>query len=403
LNHAKPAQIVMLLEHPFRVDSRVLKEARSLAAAGYRVTVLALGDDDLPSVEQQSGFAIKRLKTWTRNFRRPWSRPLRVAEVLIRFAWAALRANGDVYHSHHTYLLPSALIASIVRRRPLIYDSHELAFALPGRTGLNQRLFLLYERFCLRFVSVVIMANDCRTPVFKRVHNYTKQIPSVYNCPILVKTPVPGRDIRDLAGIPKSTKVVLYIGVPGLNRGLGVAIRCLRDWPDDTNLVCMGPRQSHEETELINLAETLGVADRVRFIDPVPADDVPGWASTAEVGLTLIQPEGLSYSLSAPTKLFELLMAGVPQIASDFPEMRIALIDNGVGPAGILVDPSDSFAVSDGVSRLLNDSELASEMGRNAMAVSRDRYNWATQELVLLEIYRSLLVNRDGATEIDGA
>ena len=153
----------------------------------------------------------------------------------------------------------------------------------------------------------------------------------------------------------------------------------------------------------MELAESLGVADRVCFIDPVPADDVPAWASTADVGLTLIQPEGLSYSLSAPTKLFELLMAGVPQVASDFPEMRLALIDNGVGPAGILVSPSDRRAVSDGVARLLGDSKLVSEMGKNARTVSRERYNWGSQEAVLLDIYRSLLPNRGGSTETDAA
>ena len=55
-------RVVMLLPNPFEVDSRVLKEARSAAGAGFEVTILCTPKSGLPSEEMREGFKVRRLE-----------------------------------------------------------------------------------------------------------------------------------------------------------------------------------------------------------------------------------------------------------------------------------------------------------------------------------------------------
>ena len=392
MNPAGKPGVTMLLEHPFRVDSRVEKEARSLARHGYRVTVLAMGEPDLPSVEEREGFTVRRIRVLTRRLPRRFARPARITESLVRYAFAALREGGAVYHCHSPRLLPAAALAASVRRRPLIYDSHELFTGLPGVRGFRRWLAARFEAAMLRFTAAVIMANEERVPAFRTVHpRYRKPVVTVNNCPETVEVGDAERDVRRLAGLPQDARVVLYIGLPGFNRGLGVVIESIDSWPGNAHFVSMGPRSPRAESELLSCARELQVEDRVHFTGPVRADEVPVWASSADVGVNLIQPEGLSYALSAPTKLFETMMAGIPQVASDLPGFRNALVDNGLGEAGVLVDPADSEATGLAIASLLGDETRSREMGRTARALAESTYKWSEQEKALIGLYDGIL------------
>ena len=64
------------------------------------------------------------------------------------------------------------------------------------------------------------------------------------------------------------------------------------------------------------------MASRLAFFGPVPSDQVTLYAASADLGIAPIENVCLSYYYCSPNKLFEYLLAGLPVIASDFPEMR---------------------------------------------------------------------------------
>ena len=55
--------------------------------------------------------------------------------------------------------------------------------------------------------------------------------------------------------------------------------------------------------------------------------------TTADVGLSVFQPETINYRLTLTNKLFETIAAGVPVVASDFPQYREVLLDDPAGPS----------------------------------------------------------------------
>ena len=103
--------------------------------------------------------------------------------------------------------------------------------------------------------------------------------------------------------------------------------------------------------------------------------------------MILIQNVSLSYYYSAPTKMFEMIMGRVPQVASDFPEIRRVVVDNPVGPVGKVVDPSDPQTVGKAVRQLIEDEALHHVYKTNADVLARTVYNWEAQEKTLLGIY----------------
>ena len=64
-----------------------------------------------------------------------------------------------------------------------------------------------------------------------------------------------------------------------------------------------------------------------------------------------------------PTVLMEAMMCGLPTVAYDIDGVG-EIIDNSVN--GFLIEKADATAMADAISRLLNDSDLARQMGVNA-------------------------------------
>src|SRR6202008_1790834 len=97
-----------------------------------------------------------------------------------------------------------------------------------------------------------------------------------------------------------------------------------------------------------------GVADRVVFAGAVPPEDVGATAAAARGGLCTIRNGGRGYYLFPPNKFFEYLHAGLPVVASDFPELR-RIIDSY--QAGVTCDPEDPRAIAAAIGSVVDDPD----------------------------------------------
>ena len=140
------------------------------------------------------------------------------------------------------------------------------------------------------------------------------------------------------------------------------------------------------EAALRQQAEDLGLAARVRFIPRVPFDQLHAYTCSADVGLCLIKGTGRSFYHSLPNKLFEYMMAGLPVVASDFPEMQRVVAETG---CGITVPPTDKGAVQQAIAGLLGDADRLARC-RRASLTAAERYNWEAEAPRLLEAYQTL-------------
>jgi phosphatidyl-myo-inositol dimannoside synthase len=120
---------------------------------------------------------------------------------------------------------------------------------------------------------------------------------------------------------------------------------------------------------LVDLAKSLGVADRVRFAGQVPADDVPRYLALAELMAMPHRQEAEGEDEGTPLVFLEANACGKPVIAGSTgggPD----LVAHGVN--GLCIDGADLDAVTDAVRRLLADPAWARELGAAGLARARD-------------------------------
>jgi colanic acid biosynthesis glycosyl transferase WcaI len=103
--------------------------------------------------------------------------------------------------------------------------------------------------------------------------------------------------------------------------------------------------------------------DNVRFVDLQPRDCLPEVLAAADVHVVPLR-RGLAHS-SVPSKLYSILAAGRPVVASVDPGTEVATTVARAG-AGLSVPPDDAEALTKAIVRAIEDTDQAERWGRAA-------------------------------------
>lgn len=180
---------------------------------------------------------------------------------------------------------------------------------------------------------------------------------------------LPARDECRLGlGLSLDTPIVGYVGrfeAMGREKGVRHLIDAMSHLPDDVApcLLCVGGPMDRVNGYRAR-ARSLGLPDdRVRFLDRVPAPEVPLWIRACDV-VTIPLPRTQFFEhFTSPMKLFEYMAAGVPIVASDLPSLREVLCD---GRDAVLVEAGNPAALAGGLARVLRNPVLAASLARAA-------------------------------------
>jgi D-inositol-3-phosphate glycosyltransferase len=172
----------------------------------------------------------------------------------------------------------------------------------------------------------------------------------------------------------ESGRLLLFVGRLERLKGVEVAIRALgllRDRRhDDVRLLILG-EDSHEGDEsekarLKAIAEQVDVRDRVEFVGSVAHHELPYFYAAADA---LVMP---SYSESFGLVALEAQACGCPVVGSGVSGLRSVVRDE---VSGYLIDQHDPAAYAERIGRLLENSELAQQMGCRARLLAQ-RFSW---------------------------
>ena len=373
----------MLVRNPYTHDSRVEKEAATLRDAGYRVTVIADAAPGLPAFEERDGATVRRMA-------RHGPRIPGVSFMLHEWGLsrALIRLRPDLLHAHDSNALLPVGVAARRLRRPFVYDAHDLWLHRPRRQRsrlyhtLQNALFAVIERY---FVPRAAATLTVSSPIARHLERRYRldRVDLVPNYPERPGEAV-RREIRELSGladVPPSAAIILYLGGLMGGRGIEYLVRSMAGVPD-AHLVLLG--SGHQGAELVAEAARIGVDERVHVLAPVPPDEVVAYARSATVGVSPIVPSCLNYEYSLPNKLFQYMAAGIPVVASDFPQVREVVVGTEVG---LVVDTQRPEAIAAAINELLRDPSAARSMGDRGRVAIEERYNWSTSASALLAAY----------------
>ena len=361
-------RVTFLYDHPVPAGAaaliQILNTGRALAETGTRVSVLT-GRWSAP--DEVSALAFYGLEPHPRLTVRPFfdGRPYgrdldrRLAPILDR---------GSPEERHVLVLRGEQgllLYRRLPRRRPdglrVVFEAHRLCapqvtewagprvkrFRLP-RVGWERARVRGREKRLVREADGLVCVTEGVLAAYREMAGTVAPalvLPSGTRIP---RGEIPGDDARDLD--------VLYVGKLVRRKGVDDLVRAMARLPGRVLTLVGG--DGDEEPGLRRLAETEGVADRVRFAGPVSPAEVPALLGRARVGVCPL-PTGVSVisdRFTCPLKVLEMMAHGVPQVGTDVPTLRAILRD---GRTALLVRPNDPADLAAGIGSLLADRPRA--------------------------------------------
>lgn len=419
-------RVAMFVLNDMRLDSRVHREAASLGAAGYDVTVYAVMSQATAHAphEVADGFAIVRVPMLMRPATevpgavagRAPSRRIGRAALASAFVatrplfggalhylanwqmrwtpWArrvgAMVQPSDVWHAHDFNTLGLAVACARRYGGSVVYDSHEIFTeaganaALPAmvRAAMRNR-----ERAWATQASAVLTVNESLAEVLRE--QLGAEVTVVRNCSI---PPPPGASpLRETIGVGPRIPVVMYHGSVTIGRGIEPLIASFTDDRlRNAHLVVMGYGPLRPAVQA--LAQASPARDRIHLLPPVPPGEVTRWVAGADVAAMPIEPTTLNHRMSSPNKLFEAIAAGVPVVGPDFAEFRRFIRDAPGGPLGRLHSDHSPQSIATEVHELLALGRTDRlELRARCRAAAAERWNWEAESRHLLGAYASLV------------
>jgi len=378
----------MLVLNNLLHDARVQKEAKSLAQAGYQVTVFALHIGQVASQEQRDGFQVIRIQLKSDHWKlEPFTQYVRYFEFTIRAAQFMAKFKPWICHAHAIQALPACWLAARYAHSRLVYDAHEFeqgrdfstAFRIPR---LMQKLWALPEKLFISTADAVITVNDSIAQALVTSYQITTPV-VIQNCP--EKSSLAGRTtiLYERYSIPPDVPIVIYQGGLSKGRGLKELVRSA-DLVKNTAFVIVGDGAMAED--LRHTAQQLGKQARVIFTGRLSLESLPEVTASATIGVVLTQNTCLNHFFTLPNKIFEYLQAGIPVIGSNLPEIARVIRDYQVGE---VLDNISTEAIADCINRLLSDPDRYRHLAKNARIAAR-KLNWGIESKKLLALYNEL-------------
>jgi glycosyltransferase involved in cell wall biosynthesis len=343
-------------------DSRIVNLSNSLKNDNCQVSVIAF-DWFISSknYSDETFLVFKLTKSKIRIFFY-----LKFALILIR---ELIKAKVGIYFAEDLYTLPFVATIAKFKKSKVMYNSRELYAFLGGLRNrpIIQSLIRNIESYFIRRVDVVLTTGEMDSQFIEKYYAI-KDTVVIRNIPLFQK-PKQKIDFRKMFGIGSDKVILLYQGVLLNGRGMPQILRAVAKLLS-TNLVVVGEGEQREYFK--RLAEELKISDRVFFTGSIDQKELINYTAGADIGLCLIENISVSYFHALPNKLFEYIMAGIPVLVSDLPQMKKIVEKYKVGES---INISIEGNITSTLERWIDDPDLLETFRKNCVLASQE-LNW---------------------------
>jgi len=359
-------------------DIRVFhKECISLVNNGYDVTIVC------PNATNKSVQGVKIIGVdypYISDFDRFIKMPKMLYEKALSF-------DADIYHFNDPASIPYGVKLKVMGKK-VIFDAFEDHPSMwmnrgTGIKGLVYKLIgLFYKRYelkqCKKFDAVLV----CYHWTKDRISKVNKNVELVLNFPIIDRNAVRERFVR------KSNHVNLcYAGTIADAWNIPTVIDAI-DMVDGVSFNLAG----WSSADLINRMKCQKGWNKVQFFGKLSKDEVIRKVyNHSDIGVALYHYSPLcngKVGNMSNNKLFEYLLMGMPVICTDFDLWKEVVEKN---KCGICVNPNDVNAIAEAITYIQEHPEEAYQMGLNGQKAALTKYNWDSQERILLSVYENIL------------
>lgn len=393
-------------------NPRLVKEADTLSAAGYDVTVVGAHWAEWAHATDGPLLASRRwrcsLIDW-RRATRPWlfwksrvrhaaARRLATASggrwgawwgihrVAPELAGAARRVKADLFIAHNIGALPAAMAAG-GRHVPVAFDAEDFHSGQlqVDRDGPMRALTEHVERELIPRCAYVTAASPGIAEAYARLCGIPQ--PRV----ILNVFPLADRPGAPPVSVAVPMQLYWFSQTIGPDRGLEDVVRAMalrRAVPLELHL--RGTWQAGYEPVLRGMAADAGLPPgAIVHHDPAAPWDMVRLAARHHIGLALEPPVSQNNDILWSNKVFTYLLAGLPVVLSRTTGQ--AQLSRELGDAATTYPPGDAAGLASALDRWLDTPDSFRHASGEAWTLGTSRYNWDVEQHRLLEAVRGVL------------
>lgn len=302
------------------------------------------------------------------------------AEYNLRLFFLLLFRSASHQLSNDLDTLLANYLAAKMRKRQLVYDSHELYTEVPEliHRPRIKRIWERIEAWIFPKLNSIYTVNDSiaefySTKYNKKVHVVRNVSPKWQTVLVPLKT--------DL-GIPEGKQLLIVQGA-GINidRGIEELIEAMPKINENCVLLIVGAGDVLEQIKS-RVAE-LKIQGRVLFFGKRPYYEMMAFTHHADWGISLDKDTNMNYRFSLPNKIFDYIHAKTPIICSDLPEIRKIVHAHQVG---VFIPAHEPTILANFINDLLSKPEEHATFVANCN-IAAEQLCWEHEEQVLREIY----------------
>ncbi len=393
----RPLRVAIVTHSHYRSDNRVIRYGEALASRGDFVDALGLRPaPGLPSCENVDGVHLHRLQDRFAKNEQGVSHHLRrsLRYLMVTSAWLTRQHLRQPYDLVHIHNIPDFLVFAAwyprLRGAKVILDIHDIVpefytskFASKA-SSLSVRALLLMEKWSARFAHHVIIANDLwRDKYATRTGTQNRCTVFINN----VNTDVFPRSLRRLPSM--NLPLVMFPGGLQWHQGLDIAIRAM------PRVIEVFPRAEFHiygegpmKAEWMALANSLGLAERVKFLPEIPVREVAAKMAVADLGVVPKRADSFGNEAYS-TKIMEFMALGVPVVASSTRVDRHYFDDSLLK----FFESGNSEALATAILEVLQNREETQQRVARAVAYAA-KHSWETRKQEYLNLVDTLCATK---------
>ena len=353
-------------------DRRIDKTSLAMIKSGFSVVMIGRRKRDSLPLEKREYYTKRMFLLFEKG-------PLFYMEYTIRLFFYLLFHKSDLLVSNDLdTLLPNYLVSRL-KKKPLIYDTHEYYTGVPE---LVNRPFVRHfwkriEKWIFPKLDNIITVNKSIASLYNKEYNV--EIEVVRNIP-----PKPD-SLKNLSrkelGLPEEKPIILLQGA-GINvqRGAEEAIEAMQ-FINNALFLIIG---SGDVIDILHdLVKKLNLNEKVLFLPKQPFNRLIHYTRCADIGVTIDKDTNINYRYSLPNKLFDYINAGIPILASSLVEIKHIVEKYDIG---VLIESHDPEHIAMKIKYMLENKKRTAHWKENLKKASLE-LDWNTEEKVLLKIF----------------
>lgn len=369
-------RVCILRSNPVRPDSRVEKEAWSLAKAGYDVHILAWDrDTDKKETSDFVQVADIQIPITRLGYKASYGEGLKNLRAYLSFQFHMRKwLKKNSFNVVHACDFDTAFFSkSIVKRKKekFVFDIFDFLFGEPK--GLLQKVIKKAQLRIIDHADTTIICTEERKEQIRG--SSPRKLAVIHNTPASAQ-------IRQCERKTEQTDKIkiAYVGILQDYRLLKeVAVAISETKNIEFHVGGFGKYEDY-------FAEIANQFNNIHFYGRLTYEQTLSLENECDIMLAIYDPAIENHRYAAPNKFYESLMLGKPVVMVKGTGMSQVVENNGIG---VLIDYSKEGFI-EGINKLIEQKDCWQSISDKMKWIYNNRYCWDEMERRLIKIYAEL-------------